>query len=216
MHIHSSSESLLAMYHYRCYHVYRVLPRNACRYALIRQFSSSCGTKQIVESCTRFIYTLRRMKFSLWLSFAVVVLAVAHGKHHPHHHSPHKHPHAADSSRHSTAEDGDGAVEKVKGLHPTSTSYEYDDTEEGDVSVEGEDVSSGQEPHQVQTVTQGCFNKLTGNEVEEEDFEFHPSTCTLCRCSNGRLHCVEACKLDSDLATHGPEDHSEASGEDKE
>ena len=157
------------------------------------------------------------MKFYLWLSFVVVVLAVAHGKHLPHHHGHHKRPHPADSFRHSTAEDGDGAVEKFKGVHPTSASYEYDDTEEGDISVEGEDVASGQESHQVQTVTHGCFNKLTGNVVEEEDFEFYPPTCTLCRCSIGRLHCVEACQPNSDLVAQGPEDHSElASDEDKE
>ena len=157
------------------------------------------------------------MKFYLWLSFAVVVLAVSHGKHHPNHHGHHKRPHPADSFRHSTVEDGDGTVEKFEGVDPTSNSYEYDDTEEGDVSVEGEDVASGQEPLQVQTVTHGCFNKLTGNVVEEEDFEFYPPTCTLCRCSIGRLHCVEACQLDSDLAGQGPEDHSElSSDEDKE
>lgn len=148
------------------------------------------------------------MKFYLWLAlFFAVVLAVAHSKQH---HSL-KRPHSG-SFRHNAAVDRHG-VEKSEGGRPTS--YEHEDTEEGDVSVEGEDVTSAQKPHPMHTVTEGCFNKLTGNVVHEQDFEFYPPTCMLCQCSFERLHCVEVCREYSNLGGQGSKD-SDAKGEDAE
>lgn len=149
------------------------------------------------------------MRFYLWLFFAVALALHVHCKRQHRHHGHHKRPHP-ESFRHNAVVDG---PEVEKGH---SASYEYGDTEEGDVSVEGEDVGSGQKPHPVHTVTNGCFNKLTGNDVEEGGFEFHPSTCMLCRCSMGRLHCVEACQKDFDQVAEDLVDYSDASIEDEE
>ena len=149
------------------------------------------------------------MRFYLCLFLAVVLALHVHCEHHRRPHGRHKRPHLK-AFRHDTATD---EPEMEKEGH--STSYEYGDTEEGDVSVEGEDVGSGQKPHPVHSVTNGCFNKLTGNHVKEEGFEFHPPTCMLCRCSMGRLHCVEACQEDFDQDAEGLVNYSDAN-EDEE